>query len=126
MAQPLWFKQEQKQKMNAGNQHMEAIQNHLAAAQSSIAGQDHSAAAYHLGAAGIHANAGSEHYAKNSPNWIAKAIKKPGALTKQAKKAHETVQAFASSVKAHPEKHSSTTLKRANLAKTLGKMNKGK
>jgi tripartite-type tricarboxylate transporter receptor subunit TctC len=59
-------------------------------------------------------------------NWIAGATKKPGALTKQAKAAHKTVGAFAASVKAHPAKHSSTTLKRANLAQTLGKLRKSK
>ena len=59
-----------------------------------------------------------------SKNWIEDAIKKPGALTKQAKKAKESPKEFAKDVKAHPKKHSTTTVKRANLAITLGKMRK--
>lgn len=54
-------------------------------------------------------------------NWIAGAIKHPGALTKSAKSADMTPHAFA-------EKHegdSGKTGKRARLALTLGKLKKG-
>lgn len=54
--------------------------------------------------------------------WIAGAIKKPGALTKSAKKAGESPMAFA---KEHA--HSSgVTGQRARLALTLRKLNKAK
>ena len=58
-------------------------------------------------------------------NWIAGAVKHPGSFTKQAKKAGEGVQEFASDViaKKHEGKSvNKTTLKRALLAKTFAKM----
>jgi len=55
-------------------------------------------------------------------NWIAGAIKKPGALTKQAKVAGMSPMAFARKKKGAKGK----TGKRARLALTLGKMRKGK
>lgn len=63
---------------------------------------------------------------KSGGNWIKKAIKKPGSFTAQAKKAGMSVPAFRDKVLANKEKFSSTTVKRANLAKTLSKMRKGK
>jgi hypothetical protein len=57
--------------------------------------------------------------------WIKGAIKKPGSFTAQAKKAGMSVPAFRDKVLANKDKFSSTTVKRANLAKTLSKMNKG-
>ena len=57
-------------------------------------------------------------------NWIAGAIKHPGSFTKQAHKAHEGVQQFAASVKAHPDKHSATTVRRAALARVLSSFHK--
>lgn len=58
--------------------------------------------------------------------WIKKAVSKnPGSFTAQAKKAGMSVPAFRDKVLANKEKFSSTTVKRANLAKTLSKMNKG-
>lgn len=55
--------------------------------------------------------------------WIQKAIKKPGALKKQAKAAGKSVSEYI----ANPPKGASTTTKRRiALAKTLRKMNKGK
>jgi hypothetical protein len=57
--------------------------------------------------------------------WIKKAISKPGSFTKQAKAAGMSVPAFRDKVLANKDKYSSTTVKRANLAKTLSKMNKG-
>lgn len=62
---------------------------------------------------------------KSGGNWIKGAIKKPGSFTAQAKKAGMSVPAFRDKVLANKEKYSSTTVKRANLAKTLSKMNKG-
>jgi len=56
-------------------------------------------------------------------NWIKGAISKPGSFTAQAKKAGEGTQQFASSVLANKDKHSATTVRRAALARTLGKMN---
>jgi hypothetical protein len=54
--------------------------------------------------------------------WIQKAHLKEGAFTKQAKAAGKTVQGFAAQVRAHPEKYSATTERRANLARTFRKM----
>ena len=54
--------------------------------------------------------------------WIAGAIKKPGALTKQAKTAGMSPMAFARKKKGAKGK----TGKRARLAITLGKLRKGK
>lgn len=59
-------------------------------------------------------------------NWIAGAIKKPGAFTAKANKAGETVAAYAKEVTSTSSKASTTTKKQANLAKTLSKMNKKK
>jgi hypothetical protein len=62
---------------------------------------------------------------KSGGNWIKKAIKKPGSFTAQAKKAGMSVSAFRDKVLANKSAYSSTTVKRANLAKTLSKMRKG-
>jgi hypothetical protein len=53
------------------------------------------------------------------PNWISGAIKHPGAFTAQAKKAGMGTSAFASKVLAPGSKASTTTKRRANLARTL-------
>ena len=55
-------------------------------------------------------------------NWIAGAIKSPGALTKQAKAEGMSPMAFARKKKGAKGK----TGKRVRLALTLGKMRKGK
>jgi len=58
--------------------------------------------------------------------WIQKAVSKnPGSFTKQAKSAGMSVAGFRDKVLANKSDYSSTTVKRANLAKTLSKMNKG-
>jgi len=62
---------------------------------------------------------------KSGGNWIKSAIKKPGSFTAQAKKAGMSVPAFRDKVLANKSAYSSTTVKRANLAKTLSKMRKG-
>lgn len=54
-------------------------------------------------------------------NWIAKAIKKPGSFTKQAKAAGKSVHQFAELKK----NASGKTGKRARLALTLEKMHRG-
>lgn len=60
-----------------------------------------------------------------SGGWISKAIKKPGSFTKQAKAAGMSVPAFRNKVLANKGDYSTTTVRRANLAKTLSKMRKG-
>lgn len=62
---------------------------------------------------------------KKGGKWIQKAIKKPGSFTAQAKRAGMSVPSFREKVLANKDKFSSTTVKRANLAKTLSKMKKG-
>jgi hypothetical protein len=62
---------------------------------------------------------------KMGGQWIKSAIKKPGALTKQAKAAGMSVPEFAQNVLSNKEDYSGTTVKRANLAKTLSRMKKG-
>ena len=56
--------------------------------------------------------------------WIKGAIKKPGSFTSQAKRAGMSTSAFRDKVLSNKDKYSSTTVKRANLAKTLSKMKK--
>ncbi len=62
---------------------------------------------------------------KSGGKWIKSAIKKPGSFTAQAKNAGMSVPAFRDKVLSNKEKFSSTTVKRANLAKTLAGMRKG-
>lgn len=52
-------------------------------------------------------------------NWIGKAIKHPGAFTKKAKAAGLTPAQLQRKVLANPSRYSSTTVKQANLRKTL-------
>lgn len=54
--------------------------------------------------------------------WIQKAIKKPGALKRQAERAHKSLPAYEKSVE-HDKRHrySETTHRRVALAKTLSK-----
>ena len=62
---------------------------------------------------------------KSGGKWIQGAIKKPGSFTKQAQAAGMSVSAFRNKVLANKGDYSSTTVRRANLAKTLSKMHKG-
>lgn len=62
--------------------------------------------------------------AKKDKKWIQKAIKRPGAFTAKAKKANKSVAAMAAAVTKNPDKYSSTTVRQANLAKTLRKISK--
>jgi hypothetical protein len=61
---------------------------------------------------------------KKGGSWIKDAIKKPGSFTAQAKRAGMSTAAFRNKVLANKENFSSTTVKRAQLAKTLSKMKK--
>lgn len=62
--------------------------------------------------------------AKKDNKWIQKAIKRPGAFTKKANKAGKSVAGMAAAVTKNPERYSSTTVRQANLAKTLRKISK--
>tara|TARA_Y100000310_G_C20061797_1_gene525328 strand:+ start:286 stop:474 length:189 start_codon:yes stop_codon:yes gene_type:complete len=57
-----------------------------------------------------------------SDKWIQKANLKKGAFTRQAEKAGMSVQGYANKVTANPSRYSSTTVKRARLAKTFKAM----
>jgi hypothetical protein len=59
---------------------------------------------------------------KSDKNWIQGAIKRPGAFTAKAKKAKMSVAGYASAVTKNPSKYSATTVRQANLAKTLRKI----
>ena len=62
---------------------------------------------------------------KSGGKWIQKAIKHPGSFTKQAQAAGMSVAGFRNKVLANKSAYSSTTVRRANLAKTLSGMRKG-
>ena len=57
-------------------------------------------------------------------NWIAGAVKRPGAFTKKAKARGLTVAAFAARVKANPSRYDAATRRQASLARTLRKLSK--
>lgn len=58
-------------------------------------------------------------------NWIKGATShNKGAFGKQAKGAGMSTAGFAKKVSGHPDKYDDTTVKRANLAKTLGGISK--
>ncbi|NBP56202.1 hypothetical protein EBU71_06660 [bacterium] len=62
--------------------------------------------------------------AKKDKKWIQGAIKRPGAFTKKAKKAGKSVSGMAAAVTKNPGRYSATTVRQANLAKTLKKIGK--
>ena len=62
--------------------------------------------------------------AKKDKKWIQKAIKRPGAFTAKAKKAKKSVAGMAAAVTKNPDRYSATTVRQANLAKTLRKISK--
>ena len=65
--------------------------------------------------------------AKNSKDWVQKAGIKKGAFTEKAKKRGLTAAQFQAKVLKDPTKYDSTTVKQANLRKTLvSKKMKGK
>lgn len=57
-------------------------------------------------------------------NWMAKAVKRPGAFTKKAKAAGMSISAYASKVLKKGSKASTRTKRQANLAKTFRKIAK--
>jgi len=61
---------------------------------------------------------------KSNKKWIQGAIKRPGAFTAKAKKANKTVAGMAAAVTKNPSKYSATTVRQANLAKTLRKISR--
>jgi hypothetical protein len=61
---------------------------------------------------------------KEADDWIQKAVKRPGAFTRKAKAAGQTVQQFAKTVDDNPGKYSTRTKKQANLAQTFASMKK--
>jgi len=56
--------------------------------------------------------------------WIQGAIKHPGAFTKKAEERGMSTSEFAATVTAHPDEYDKTTVRQANLAKTLSKLRK--
>lgn len=58
--------------------------------------------------------------------WIQSAIKHPGAFTKKAEEHGMSVSEFAAKVTANPDKYDKSTVRQANLAKTLRKLRKHK
>ena len=61
---------------------------------------------------------------KEADDWIQKAVKRPGAFTRKAKAAGQSVQQFAKTVDDNPGKYSTRTKKQANLAQTFASMKK--
>lgn len=55
-------------------------------------------------------------------NWIQKAIKRPGAFSRKAKKAGMSTSKYAKKVTKKGSSASTRTKQQANLAKTLAKM----
>lgn len=64
--------------------------------------------------------------ARKGNNWIAGAIKHPGAFKKKADAAGMSTAGFADEVLAEGSKASTRTKRQAALAQTLGKMRKKK
>lgn len=58
-------------------------------------------------------------------NWIKGAIKRPGALTRKAKRAGKSVAEFRDDVLSNPDEYSELTRKQANFAKTLASFQGG-
>merc|ERR1712072_1431885 len=61
---------------------------------------------------------------KEAKDWIQGAVKRPGAFTRKAKAAGQSVQGFAKTVDDNPGKYSTRTKKQANLAQTFASMKK--
>lgn len=59
-------------------------------------------------------------------NWIAGAIKHPGAFTKKARAAGMSVSGYAAKVTKAESTASTTTKRQANLAKTLRGLGRGR
>ena len=61
---------------------------------------------------------------KEAKDWIQGAVKRPGAFTRKAKAAGQSVQQFAKTVDDNPGKYSTRTKRQANLAQTFASMKK--
>ena len=61
---------------------------------------------------------------KEAKDWIQGAVKRPGAFTRKAKAAGQSVQQFAKTVDDNPGKYSTRTKKQANLAQPFASMKK--
>jgi hypothetical protein len=61
---------------------------------------------------------------KRKNGWIQRAIRKPNAFRKQAKRAGKSTMEFARDVVSNPARYPTTTVRRARLAITLSKFNK--
>ena len=59
-------------------------------------------------------------------NWIQGAVEHPGAFTKKAKERGMSTSNLVSKVTANPDQYDKTTVRQANLAKTLKKLRKNK
>lgn len=59
-------------------------------------------------------------------NWIQGAVEHPGAFTKKAKERGMSTSELAAKVTTNPEQYDKTTVRQANLAKTLTKLRKKK
>jgi hypothetical protein len=59
-------------------------------------------------------------------NWIKGAVEHPGAFTKKAQERGISTSNLAAKVTANPEQYAKTTVRQANLAKTLKKLRKKK
>ena len=57
-------------------------------------------------------------------DWIKGAIKHPGAFKEKAEKHGMSTSEFAAKVTANPDEYDKSTVKQANLAKTLSKLRK--
>jgi len=59
-------------------------------------------------------------------NWIQGAVEHPGAFIKKAQERGMSTAELAAKVTANPEEYDKTTVRQANLAKTLKKLRKKK
>ena len=59
-------------------------------------------------------------------NWIQGAVEHPGAFTKKAEERGMSTSELAAKVTANPEQYDKSTVRQANLAKTLKKLRKKK
>jgi len=67
---------------------------------------------------------GNKFGVKETKDWIQGAVKRPGAFTRKAKAAGQSVQQFAKTVDDNPGKYSTRTKRQANLAQTFASMKK--
>lgn len=68
---------------------------------------------------------GKKKSTSKNKNWIKGAIKRPGALTRKAKRAGKSVAEFRDDVISNPDEYSKLTRRQANFAKTLASFQGG-